>query len=73
MPLDSYFYMDMNIPEDSRRMECYCVECFKELGLQNGMFWEGSTRGYGKYNVVCKKCSKEIHTVKDDTKPSEEK
>ena len=67
MSLDAYFYMDMNQPEDTRRMEVFCVECFEKSGLEGGMFWQGSIRGYGEYEVACGKCSQKIHVVENES------
>jgi len=66
MSLDSYFYMNMEIPEENRVMECYCVDCFEKLKLENGMFWEGSTRGYGDFDFKCLKCGLSIHLEGSD-------
>jgi hypothetical protein len=68
MSLDAYFYMDMDLPEDDRNMECYCIPCFVELKKENGMFWQGSIKGYGAYAIKCHSCSKDIHVVEDDQK-----
>jgi hypothetical protein len=65
MSLDAFFYMDMNLPEEERNMECYCVNCFESLGKEDGMFWEGSIKGYGPYSIKCKNCSKDIYMVED--------
>jgi hypothetical protein len=70
MSIDSFFYMDMELPEEDRNMECYCVDCFVGLGKENGMFWEGSIKGYGPYYIKCKNCSKNIHVVENDQEPN---
>lgn len=67
MSLDAYFYLDMNQPEQERFMQVFCVECFESSGLENGMFWQGSTRGYGEYEIKCRKCNKYIHMVRNDS------
>ena len=48
-------------------MEVFCVECFEKSGLEGGMFWQGSIRGYGEYEVACGKCSQKIHVVENDS------
>lgn len=63
MSLDAYFYMDMNQAEEERFMQVFCVECFESAGMEGGMFWQGSARGYGEYPIQCSKCKKNIHVV----------
>lgn len=59
--LDCYFYLDMNIPEENRFMQTFCVDCMRESTIQEALFWQGSMRGYGEYKIVCNKCKKLIH------------
>lgn len=59
--LDCYFYLDMNVSEDIRRMQCFCTECVESLNLEGAYFWQGSTRGFGEYKITCEKCQVVIH------------
>jgi hypothetical protein len=58
---DCYFFIDESIPEDIRPISALCLLCYKEK--QVGWFWEGSKRGYYKYNINCSKCGKEIYKI----------
>lgn len=72
MSLDSYFYFDMSVSEEIRKARCYCVECWEAKGLIGGMFWAGSIRGYGNFEVKCVDCGKIIHSMEeDDTEPNQ--
>lgn len=59
--LDCYFYLDMDEPEDSRCMQCFCTECIDSMNFEGAYFWQGSIRGYGEYKISCRKCNKIIH------------
>lgn len=71
MSLNSYFYFDMDVPEEVRKAQCFCVECWEKKGLIGGMFWAGAIRGYGDFEVKCVDCSKIIHTVEDNAEFNE--
>ncbi len=66
MSLNSYFYFDMSVPEEKRKAQCFCEDCWNTKGIDGGMFWAGSIRGYGDYEVRCVDCNKIIHSVEED-------
>ena len=43
-----------------QRMGAKCMSCCQE-NKDNKFFWQGSKKGYGKYEVVCEICNKVIH------------
>ena len=58
MANDCYF----EIIDDNgiKRMGAKCVDCSKD-NMEYKFFWQGSKRGYGKYQVVCENCKKTIY------------
>lgn len=64
---DCYLWIDETVPEKQRTMNVLCIECSKKFpGL--GWFWEGSRRGYGPFDFICKKCGHIVnHAPKNST------
>jgi len=62
MPQDCFFTTRKD-PAGILRMCPICISCAKNE--ENYFFWEGSKLGYGKHNVVCGDCSKEIWNSKN--------
>jgi hypothetical protein len=62
----------MNVNEETRKAQSFCVECWESKGLVGGMFWSGSVRGYGEFEVKCLDCGKIIHSVEEDDAESNE-
>lgn len=57
---DCWFYQDVSIPENERKMLVLCINCHKKEPVK-GWYWEGSRLGYGPYNFICEKCKHVIH------------
>jgi|APGre2960657404_1045060.scaffolds.fasta_scaffold17943_4 hypothetical protein len=62
---DCYFFMNMEEPEEERKMHAFCVSCIKKRQHESALFWQGSLRGYGKYKIICKDCNLTIHEVEE--------
>lgn len=60
---DCYFFIDENIPEENRTISALCTECHKNKEI--GWFWEGSKRGYYKYNIKCSDCGKYVYKIEE--------
>lgn len=58
---DCFFILDMNVPDENRKIETFCVPCYLETGRDDGWFWEGSKRGYGPFMFKCDICETIIH------------
>jgi hypothetical protein len=52
-------YFEIIDDNGKRRMSAKCVSCCKDKE-EGKFFWQGSKRGYGKYEVVCETCNKSI-------------
>lgn len=63
--LDCYFYLDMAQPEETRKMQTFCINCMENLKLEEAYFWQGSVRGYGEYAINCNKCDVLIHNPEE--------
>lgn len=54
---DCYWFVKET--ENESCMAACCVACGEKHNL--GMFWEGSLRGYGSYDLNCEMCNTVIH------------
>jgi hypothetical protein len=61
--LDCYFFVGEGTDED-RKMEAWCLDCRGAKRPNTGWFWNGSTKGYGPWDIKCHACGKYIHRVK---------
>lgn len=64
MSEDCYFFIDLEEPEDERKISVLCLTCREEKLPDTGWFWQGSKRGYGPFNYKCCHCDKIIHSKK---------
>ncbi len=59
---DCFFKMDgHDIPDDDRRMHCFCVDCVIKENMEDVWLWEGSKKGYGNFVYQCEICNVIIH------------
>lgn len=54
------------VDEEKDSITTCCMQCYQDK-LQNngGMFWNGSTRGYGPWEIKCNYCNKIINEGTD--------
>ena len=69
--LDCFLFIDMNLPEEERRMSVLCVECHNEKMPDTGIFYNGSLEGYSNYNWKCCICNKLIHKSEEGDQDEE--
>lgn len=54
------------VQEETDSIITSCIECYeKKLNSNGGMFWNGSVRGYGPWEIKCNFCSKVIQESKN--------
>ena len=61
---DSFWFVDEGVPEDEQKMQALCRDCAEEKKC--GWFWQGSTTGYGDYDLKCSVCEHVIHQRKEE-------
>lgn len=54
---DSYWFVEGEGKE--ARMAALCPMCAKKA--EKGWYWEGSSLGYGDYDLFCQSCKNAIH------------
>lgn len=59
--LDCFLFVDVEVPEEHRKMLVFCVECHDEKIPDSGVFYKGSVEGYSNYDWKCCLCGKLIH------------
>jgi hypothetical protein len=68
MPADSdcYFFIDMDeaVPSEEHKVSPLCIPCREKDYPNVGWFWEGSVKGYGPWDFICKNCGAVIHKHK---------
>lgn len=57
---DSYWYVEGDGKKAA--MVARCPMCAKKSG--GGWYWEGTSLGYGNYDLFCKSCGNAIHLRK---------
>ncbi len=56
---DCVWFLDSSVPEDEQKMQAMCLECHKKHKL--GWYWNGSSIGYGDYDLNCCFCETALH------------
>ena len=55
--------------EETDSIATCCLKCYQEkFKNQGGMFWNGSSRGYGPWEIKCNSCEKIIQKGPDANK-----
>lgn len=58
------WFVDGRLPEDEQKMQAMCMKCSEKQ--QFGWFWQGSTIGYGDYDLSCSLCGDIIHQREEE-------
>jgi hypothetical protein len=68
MSENCYFWLDASLPQEQQIFNVMCEKCH-EKNPNVGWFWEGSEKGYGPFDFVCKTCG---HVVYSPNEKNEE-
>lgn len=66
MTKDCYFFPDLSVSEENRKMLAICVACQKKHGPDHAWFYLGSVNGYGPWNIKCCQCGDFIHEIGEE-------
>ena len=72
MSQDCYFFIDPNVPERERKIQCLHVHCRDQHYPDTGWFYRGSEEGYGPWDYKCQECGELIHKAEDDNEDKTE-
>ena len=74
MPLDCYFFMDLDehVPEEERCLSTLCVSCREQHYPDTGWFYNGEKEGYGPWEIRCQMCDAIINEEPEDDDETED-